>query len=172
MPAPPRTGDPQVDAVVAWLFELGATVVSVGHGRDPRSRASAARFVEAWRGLGRLDEREAFARDVDAVVDWPATAASWLRPAQRLVAGAPDAWVVADTPASWAPMARRLRLSTSWAPARTVCFPALATPALPELAGHDATEGLRGVGTDGTRWQFTDGALAWHATPTGEEGGP
>jgi hypothetical protein len=46
------------------------------------------------------------------MVDWPAQAASWLRPARRLTACEPDLWMVSDTPTGRAQMARRLGAST------------------------------------------------------------
>jgi hypothetical protein len=87
---------------------MDATLVAVGHGRDPDSAAAAWAFVERWDG------------QIAVVVDWPPVAASWLRPAQRLTAGDPDAWVIADTPSGWEPVARRLRETGRWDPMRTV----------------------------------------------------
>ena len=76
---------------------MDATLVAVGHGRDETFVAAADAFLAAWDG------------QVAVVVDWPASAASWLRPARRLLAAEPDAWVIADTPAGSEPVARRLR---------------------------------------------------------------
>jgi hypothetical protein len=87
---------------------MDATLVAVGHGRDEASIAAANAFLAAWDG------------QIAAVVDWPASAASWLLPARRLLAAEPDAWVIADTPAGWEPVARRLRASRGWDPMRTV----------------------------------------------------
>lgn len=87
---------------------MDATLVAVGHGRGEISVAAANAFLARWDG------------QIAVVVDWPATAASWLRPAQRLTAAEPDAWVIADTPAGWEPVARRLRESAIWDPMRTV----------------------------------------------------
>jgi hypothetical protein len=98
---------PELARALELLNAMDATLVAVGHGRDATSVAAAAAFLTAWEG--------------DAVVvDWPATAASWLRPAVRLLAAEPDAWVIADTPAGWERVARRLRDSASWDPMRTV----------------------------------------------------
>jgi hypothetical protein len=79
-----------------------------------------------------------------AVVNWPAVAASWLRPARRLVSGGPDAWVLADTPAGCAPLLRRLADQPGWTPHRTFGFAGLATAdpaALAGLSGATATGG-------------------------------
>ena len=99
---------PDVARALELLNEMDATLVAVGHGRDPRSVAAARAFVERWDG------------QIAVVVDWPATAASWLRHAQRLTACDPDAWVIADTAAGWEPVAKRLRETGRWDPMRTV----------------------------------------------------
>ena len=87
---------------------MDATLVAVGHGRDPDCVAAARAFVEQWDG------------QIAVVVDWPPTAASWLRQAEKLTAADPDAWAIADTPAGWEPVAKRLRATTRWDPMRTV----------------------------------------------------
>ena len=99
---------PELDHALALLRRMDATLVAVGHGRDESSVAAANAFLARWDG------------EIAVVVDWPASAASWLRPAQRLLAAEPDAWVIADTPAGWEPVARRLRKSATWDPLRTV----------------------------------------------------
>jgi hypothetical protein len=91
----------------------GVHTVTIGHSRDAGARAAAAAFAEAWTATGGV---------VLDAVDWPETAASWLRQARRFVAGAPDAWVVIATPAGWSHLADRLRLGTGWDPARTFGF--------------------------------------------------
>ena len=86
--------------MVAMLQQAGADSIAIGHGRHPASVAAArarARGVD-HRGRWRLDS-----------VDWPETAASWLRPARRLTAGAPDAWVLADSIAGCAQVASQAR---------------------------------------------------------------
>ncbi|MFG2877324.1 hypothetical protein ACGFYU_20415 [Streptomyces sp. NPDC048337] len=82
----------------------------IGHSRDHASVAAASAFATAWRSLG---------GEILATVDWPEHAASWLRPARRLTAPAPDAWVIAAAPLGWAQMTRRLLHSTPWTPTRT-----------------------------------------------------
>ncbi|MBT2472874.1 hypothetical protein J7E97_34755 [Streptomyces sp. ISL-66] len=119
--------------------------VVVGHGRDEASRAAAAAFTEAWRARG---------GQVLATVDWPESAASWLRPARRMTEQSPRAWVVTGALTGWAQMSRRLRHSTDWDPARTFAFAALRDPRLRELAGPDAVRGLRGATADGGTWEF------------------
>jgi hypothetical protein len=106
--------------------------IVIGTAADAASRADGERVAEAWGG------------EVLATVTWPEVAASWLRQARRFAAPEPDAWVVSATPAGWAGMTRRLLLSTSWNPHRTILTSALAGFALP---------GLRGARADGTTWE-------------------
>jgi len=106
--------------------------IVIGTATDPVSRADGARIASAWGGL------------VLATVTWPETAASWLRQARRFAAPEPDIWVVSATPAGWAGMARRLTMSTSWSPHRTILTAALADFRLP---------GVRGAQADGSTWE-------------------
>ncbi|MBH0244856.1 hypothetical protein I3W98_21405, partial [Streptomyces cavourensis] len=76
-----------------------------------------------------------------------------LRPALRLTETAPDAWVVAAAPLGFAQLARRLRHSTDWDPARTCAFAALGDHRLPALAGDGTLHGLRGATADGGTWE-------------------
>lgn len=144
----------ELDTVLAVLARRRAVLVNVGHGRDEAGRHRAAAFLDAWDG------------EVGEVVSWPARAASWLRPARRFAAGAPDAWVVADTAGGWAGFGRRLAANPAWEPARTVAFAGLADPSLPLLAGRAATDGLCGAGADGGLWWFAGGLLHLDAEVT------
>ncbi|WP_306205390.1 type 1 periplasmic-binding domain-containing protein [Actinoplanes sp. RD1] len=120
-----------------------AGTVTIGHSRDASSRAAAHAFQAAWTAGG---------GDILAVVDWPEAAASWLRPASRLTAETPDAWVFAARVPGFAQLARRLRLSTGFDPARAVAFADLQDSRLPLLAGRGALDGLRGASADGGTW--------------------
>lgn len=137
-------------AELAALLRLldGARVVAIGHGRDAASRDAAAALAAAWHTAG---------REVAAVVDWPESAASWLRPALRLTADPPDAWVIAAAPRGGAQLVRRLRHSTGWDPARTVGFAALGDPRIAAATGASALQGLRGAAPDGGVWRFDRG---------------
>jgi alkylated DNA repair protein (DNA oxidative demethylase) len=73
-----KPADGELGVVLAQLERLGARLVAVGHGRDPRSRRAAELFVATW--TAGLDP-DGDPREVAEVVDWPADAASWLRPA-------------------------------------------------------------------------------------------
>ncbi|MFD8686716.1 hypothetical protein [Streptomyces sp. NPDC059651] len=158
--AVPHTG-PELDALLR-LIPVTVRDVAVGHGRAGVHRDAAEAFVRAWEATG---------RDVTAVVDWPEDAASWLRPAQRFTAGAPDAWVVAGAPLGWAQMSRRLVFSTDWAAERTYAFASLDCPQLAELAGPRVLDGLHGVTARGGTWWIDDGRSV-HRPPPAAPGAP
>ncbi|MGW1503233.1 hypothetical protein ACWCQW_32530 [Streptomyces mirabilis] len=140
---------PHTEAELAALIGLLTApksrieTVTIGHGRDADSLAATEAFAAAWEARG---------GKVLVSVDWPETAASWLRPARRLTAEAPDAWVLAAAPLGFAQLARRLRHSTDWDPARTFAFASLRDSRLPALTGPDTLHGLRGATTDGATW--------------------
>lgn len=142
--------DAELNGVLRLVSQQHPLLVNVGHGRSAASADRARAFVEAWEDVG---------GHVGAVVSWPEEAASWLRPACRLVAGHPDLWVVADEPEGWKGMGPRLVATGVWRPGRTVAFAGLAVPDLPALAGEEATEGMRGARADGKLWLVYDGRL-------------
>jgi hypothetical protein len=94
-------------------------------------------------------DRNGLDRSVAVIVDWAADAASWLKPAHRLTEPEVDAWVISDTPRTWAQMSRRLRASANWDPGRTIALAALDTPLTIALAGANTLESLRGASSDG-----------------------
>ncbi|MFI8007632.1 hypothetical protein [Streptomyces sp. NPDC086010] len=148
----PESPGPHTEAELAALIgmlqsgpESRFESVAVGRSRDAASRAAADAFTDAWRARGGT---------VLAVVDWPETAASWLRPATRLTAGPPDAWVVAAALPGFARLAVRLRGSTAWDPSRTFAFASLQDSRLPVLAGPDTVHGLRGATAAGGTWDI------------------
>ncbi|MFC8717834.1 hypothetical protein [Kitasatospora sp. NPDC057198] len=134
--------------------------VAVGHGRDDASRAAARAFVEAWQPAHGA---------VLAVVDWPEDAASWLRQARRLTAGAPDAWVVAGAARGWGQLSRRLLHSTDWRPDRTFAFASIGDAAAVGPAVADILDGLRGASADGGGWCLAGGLITRHE-PSGRPG--
>lgn len=148
-PEPAPHTEAEIARLLGLVRELGADAVTVGHGRHPTSRAAAMAFVEVWADGG---------GEIVHVLDWPAAAASWLRPARRLTAGGPDAWVIADTPAGWARMADRLALSTDWDAARTIGFASLDDADLVRLGGR-AVNGLSGATATGGTWRIAGGLL-------------
>jgi len=143
-------------------------MVAVGHGRDPRSRRAVERFAARWTaGL----DRDGVHREVARTVDWPAEAASWLRPARRLTETAVDAWVIADTPAGWARMSERLRESTAWAPGRTVAFSGLDSAEIAASAAQGGLDGLVGATATGGLWFVEGSRLRRHVPKAPERAG-
>ncbi|WP_327392272.1 ABC transporter substrate-binding protein [Streptomyces sp. NBC_01186] len=138
---------PHTEAELATVLRLlsGAETVTVGRGRDGASRTAAEAFATAWQARGGT---------VLATVDWPETAASWLRPARRLTAPSPDAWVLAAAPRGFIQLARRLHHSTPWDPTRTVAFASLGDSRLPAPAGPRTLNGLSGATSEGHPWHF------------------
>ncbi|MEU8827634.1 hypothetical protein [Streptomyces sp. NPDC048636] len=160
LPGPVPHTAAELAAVIRLVTALAPRTgtVAVGHGRDTASRAAAAAFATAWQERG---------GQLVAVVDWPETAASWLRPARRLTAPAPDAWVVAAAPLGWIRMSRRLRHSTDWDPGRTVAFASLRDSRLPAVAGPGTLHGLRGATADGGSWDIRHRWVTSHPAPEG-----
>ncbi|MEV7730033.1 hypothetical protein AB0P15_35770 [Streptomyces sp. NPDC087917] len=146
LPKPRAHTAAELGALTGLLTAPDARIDSVvcGHSRDAESVAAAEAFAGVWEARGGR---------VVAVVDWPETAASWLRAARRFTAQAPDAWVVAAAPVGFVQLGRRLRYSTDWDPARTYAFGSLCDPRLPALAGPGILSGLRGAGPDGGTWE-------------------
>ncbi|MER7013807.1 ABC transporter substrate-binding protein [Saccharopolyspora sp. NPDC000359] len=142
LPDPAPHTAAELSAVVGLLARHDA--VTVGHSRDDASRTAAEAFAAAWRAAGGT---------VLATVDWPEVAASWLRPAKRMTADLPDAWVVAAAPLGFAQLARRLRHSTGWEPSRTIAFAGLQDSRLPALTGGRVLDGLRGATAGGGTWE-------------------
>lgn len=143
--------------LVRLLQESGAGSIAVGHGRHPASAAAAGALGAGWEQVGGV---------VLGAVSYPADAASWLRPARRLVAWHPDAWVVADNPAGLAQLSRRLVGQPGWAAERTFAFGSAASADLIPLAGPGTLAGLTGAAADGGWWRAGSGLLA-HYPPEG-----
>ncbi|MFG2501260.1 hypothetical protein ACGFSB_23995 [Streptomyces sp. NPDC048441] len=156
LPAPAPHTHAELIALLGLLTLPKARIetVTIGHSRDTASRAAAEAFSAAWTARG---------GQVLTTVTWPETAASWLRPANRLTAELPDAWIMAAAPLGFTQLARRLRHSTDWDPARTYAFASLQDSRLPALAGEGVLHGLRGATADGATWDVRHG---WVTTVT------
>ena len=138
---------PELNHMVAMLQKAGADRIAIGHGRHPASVAAARALHAAWTAAGgsALDR-----------VDWPETPASWLRPARRLTAGDPDAWVLADSIAGCAQVVRRLAQQENWTPARTIGFAGLASDDLVALTAPISLAGMCGPTATGGMWRIGD----------------
>lgn len=151
LPAPAAHTEAELAAMLDLLARHRSRIdtVAIGHSRDAASVATADAFATAWQDRGGL---------VLATVDWPETAASWLRPARRLAAQSPDAWVIAAVPLGWVQLARRLWSDAAgWDPARSFGFASLRDPQVSRLAGPLVLHGMRGVTAEGGTWETRQG---------------
>jgi hypothetical protein len=124
---PAHHTDAELRRLLRLLRAARVRTITIGHGRHCTSIAAAAAINAEWTGP---DEH------VEQIVSWPQEAASWLRPARRIVAGECDAWVIADTPAGFAQLSRRLAHEKRWSAPHTFGFASLASPDLVALTGH------------------------------------
>jgi len=141
---PGQHTDAELAALLRMLRQAGADTIAIGHGRAPASVAAARALQAAWTAAGGT---------VLGIVGWPAAAASWLRPARRLTAGNPDAWVIADTVAGCAQVVRRLAEQPNWAATRTVGFAGLASLDLIALTTPTSLAGMTGATATGGTWR-------------------
>ena len=148
----------ELDRLIRMLRASRAETIAIGHGRHAASAGAADALAAAW---------TAGAGQVLAVVDWPAAAASWLRPAQRLAGSQPDAWILADTPAGCAQLASRLTGQPGWTPGRTFGFASVATPDLLALTPPGALAGMTGATAAGGSWRIGQGLLLVNDDPEG-----
>ncbi|MFF9780026.1 hypothetical protein ACF1HJ_41085 [Streptomyces sp. NPDC013978] len=155
LPSPTPPTEAELAAVLDMLTSNRPRIeaVAVGHSRDEVCRAAAEAFTSAWRARGGT---------VLTTVHWPEKAASWLRPATRLTAGEPDAWVIAASVPGFAQLARRLGHSTDWDPGRTYAFATLSDSRLPALVGPRTVHGMRGATADGGTWEVRHGWVTFH----------
>ncbi len=139
-PPRPHTGA-ELDRLLHMLHNAKTSRIAIGHGRHPASAAAAAALYDAWTEIG----------NPAIMISWPVDAASWLRPARRLTAERPDAWVIADTAAGMAQLAVRLAGQGDWSPSRTLGFASTASPDLISLTGARLS-GMTGATSDGGSW--------------------
>ena len=152
-PPQPHTAA-ELDRLVQMLRASRADTIAIGHGRHTVSAGAADALAAAW---------TAGAGQVLAVVDWPAAAASWLRPAQRLAGSQPDAWILADTPAGCA----QLTGQPGWTAGRTFGFASVATPDLLALTPPGALDGMTGATAAGRSWRIRQSLLLVNDDPEG-----
>ncbi|WP_134047711.1 hypothetical protein [Mycobacteroides franklinii] len=145
----------ELQRLLLMLRTNGVRSISVGHGRHCASRTAVAAMITMWTADG---------GELGGLVTWPAQAASWLRPARALVADPVDAWVIADTPAGFAQLARRLAGERCWSPRRTYGFASLASSDLIELVGTDLS-GVVGATATGGSWTIDGRTLICNDMP-------
>ena len=156
-PPQPHTAA-ELDRLIQMLRASRAETIAIGHGRHTASAGAADALAAAW---------TADAGPVLAVVDWPAAAASWLRP--RATAGRQPArrMDLADTPAGCAQLASRLTGQPGWTPGRTFGFASLATPDLLALTPPGTLAGMTGATAAGGSWRIGQSLLLVDDDPEG-----
>ena len=147
-PAPHTTDE--LLRLLSMLHDVGVGTVAIGHGRQEASIAAAGALTHACSNADWI---------VVTGVAWPATAASWLRPARRLASVEADAIVIADTPAGCAQLTARLAEQPNWTPARTFGFASVASPDLISLAKPGTLIGMTGPTSTGGIWRVGHGVL-------------
>ena len=122
--------------IVADAIGRRATVVTANR-NDAYGVDLVREFTRDWRaGGGRVLRNVAYdpeGRNLDGE-------------AGVIASGKPDGWVIVDYPETWArKMGPALVGTGRWDPARTFSADGLRSDTLPESAGRDATEGMRGT---------------------------
>jgi len=141
---------PMSDAEVLALVELaqqrGAQSIAIGSGRHPMCLAGAQALSDAWQHAG---------GELALVLDWPETAASWLRQATRFSQANADLWIMLGPPLGWAQMTRRLLWSTPWKPARALLAGGISDRRTLDLVGLHNLPGIAGTTRDGAAWHLS-----------------
>lgn len=101
----------EVDAIISFARSLRAGWIAIGTGRHPASTATSAELIRRWADAG---------GEVTALSSWPDQAASWLRPAQRLVDSGAQAHVIIDNPLGAAQLLIRLAEHEAWTSHNTI----------------------------------------------------
>lgn len=122
-------------AVVGERLGTGATL-NIATRDDAYGRGVLQGFTEAWTAAGGAVGRN---------VVYDPEAAGLDAAARRIAAGDPDGWVVIDSAVSWQRVGPALARTGRWDPARTFSADRLRSGYLPETAGREATEGMRGT---------------------------
>ncbi len=129
-------GPAVADAAEQALGGTRGRVFNVGARDDTYGKGLADSFSAAWkRRGGKIGQRVVYA----------AQQGSYEREAARLAQGDPDAWAIFDFPDTYAKVGRALSATGRWDARDTWVTDSLAAAGLPDRAGFDATEGLRGT---------------------------
>jgi ABC-type branched-subunit amino acid transport system substrate-binding protein len=121
--------------VVGEAFGPDASVVTANR-NDAYGTGLIEGFTTAWEAGGGTVVRN---------VPYNPEAASLNSEAAQVVEGNPDGWVIVDYPDTWPKMGPALVRTGDWDPARTFGADGLRSSSLPQDAGREATEGMRGT---------------------------
>jgi ABC-type branched-subunit amino acid transport system substrate-binding protein len=121
----------------AMAEEFGAdATVNTGARNDAYGVALTEQFEQAW---------EAGGGTIGQSVRWNPEAATFDTEAGQLTSGNPGAWMIIDFPETWARMGPALVRAGGWDPERTFTADGLRNTELPQEAGEQATDGMRGT---------------------------
>jgi branched-chain amino acid transport system substrate-binding protein len=136
--APPDSlqGGALATEIASALGGAAGRTVNVGARADSYGRSIATWFERAWKARGGRVGRQ---------VIWDPSAPSYNSEAQDMVSGNPDAWLIADFPATYQKVAPALVRTGRWSARRTFFSDGLASVSLPRDVGAAATEGMRGT---------------------------
>jgi branched-chain amino acid transport system substrate-binding protein len=129
-------GPALADVVEQDLGGAEGRTVNVGARNDAYGTNLADTFSEAWEEKGgEIGER----------IDYDTAQPSYDSEARDLVSGDPDLWAIIDFPETYAKVGPALVRTGEWDPQRTWSVDGLASGTLPDDAGREAAEGLRGT---------------------------
>ena len=129
-------GPAVADAAEQALGGVRGRVFNIGARDDTYGTGLADSFSAAWkRRGGKIGQRVVYA----------AQQGSYDKEAQQIAQGSPDGWAIFDFPDTYAKVGRALSATGRWDARQTWVTDSLAAADLPQRAGFDATEGLRGT---------------------------
>ena len=136
-PPPDRFQGPALaNTVEDALGGAQGKTLNIGARNDAYGTGLTDTFSKAWEEKGgQVGERVIYDPDQP----------SYNSEAAKIVSGNPDGWVIVDFPETYQKVGPALVRTGDWDPKKTFITDGLAASALPEDAGRDATEGMRGT---------------------------
>lgn len=136
--APPDSfqGPALADAIEQDLGGAEGMTVNIGARNDAYGTGLADTFTEAWEDKG---------GQVGQRVIYDPEQPSYNSEAAQLARGNPDAWVIIDFPETYANVGPALVRTGNWDSSKTWVTDGLKSGSLPEDAGRQATQGMRGT---------------------------
>jgi ABC-type branched-subunit amino acid transport system substrate-binding protein len=136
--APPDRfqGPALANAIEQDLDGAQGKTVNVGARNDAYGTGLAKTFGDAWKEKG---------GEIGEQVIYDPEQPSYNSEAERIAGGNPDAYVIIDFPETYAKVGPALVRTGNWDPKKTWGTDGIASGGLPEDAGAEATEGIRGT---------------------------
>jgi branched-chain amino acid transport system substrate-binding protein len=135
--APPDRfqGPALANAIDEDLGGAQGKTVNIGARNDAYGTGLAKTFGDAWKKKG---------GEVGEQVIYDPKQPSYNSEAERIASGNPDAYVIIDFPETYQKVGPALVRTGNWDPKKTWGTDGIASSGLPESAGNEATEGIRG----------------------------